>query len=119
MTDDVPDDVLWCTDLVAKLSDEGLAEGMEGCFAAFTGEQLFLQASKPFAIRVTALVALASEPQQVVLRCIRAVNQSLNSRQQRLGNRDQTVVPRFCLVALCSDQNCGSFQVHVSLSDAV
>ena len=60
MTDDIPDGVLGCSDLVAQLGDEGLAEGVEGCFAAFVGEQLFLQASKPFAIRVTALVALAS-----------------------------------------------------------
>ena len=60
MTDDVPDRVLWCPDLIAHLGDEGLTEGMEGCLAAFTGEKLFLQASKPFAIRVTALVALAS-----------------------------------------------------------
>ena len=85
MTDNVTDDVLWCTDLVAEFSDEGLTEGMEGCFAAFVGEQLFLQPSKPLSIRVTALVAPSSWLRKVILWDVLASNQALD--REKCENR--------------------------------
>ena len=85
MTDDIPDGVLGCADLVAQLGDEGLAEGVEGCFAAFVGEQLFLQPSKPLSIRVTALVAPSSWLRKVILWDVLASNQALD--REKCENR--------------------------------